>query len=82
MFGLTCSLSLFSMTVRHHVLKHLDLNEDLVIKFLNHLYMDDSISGSDFPEKCLEFYFRMKTILKEGNFNLRKWISNCAEIIN
>ena len=22
----------------------------------------------------------MKTILKEGNFNLRKWISNCAEI--
>ena len=71
MFGLTCSLSLLSMTVRHHVLKHLDLNEDLVIKFLNHFYMDDSISGSDFSEKCLEFYFRMKTILKEWNFSLQ-----------
>ena len=51
------------------------------MKFLNDLYMDDSISGSDFSEKCFEFYLRMKTILNEGNFNLRKRISNCAEIM-
>ena len=49
------------------------------MKFLNDLYMDDSISGSNSSEKCFEFYLRMKTILKEGNFNLRKWISSCAE---
>ena len=43
--------------------------------------MNDSISGSDFSEKCFEFYLRMETILKEGNFNLRIWISNWAEIM-
>ena len=55
MFGLTCSLSLLSMTVHHHVLKYLVLDEDLVMKFLNDLYMDDSISGSDSSEKCVDF---------------------------
>ena len=80
MFGPTCSPSLLSMTVRHHVLKYLDLNEDLVMKFLN-LYMDDSINGSDSSEKCFQFYLRMKSILKEGNFNIQKWISNCAEMM-
>ena len=33
MFGLTCSPSLLSMTVRHHVFKYIDLNEDLAMKF-------------------------------------------------
>ena len=68
-FGLTYSLLLLSMTVRHHLLKYLDLSEDLVMKFLNELYMDDFISGSDSSEKCFEFYLRMRTIL------------NCAEIM-
>ena len=58
------------MIVRHHVMKCLDLNEDLVVKFLNDLYMNNSISSSDSSEKCFEFYLRMRTILKEGNFNL------------
>ena len=50
------------------------------MKFLSDLYVDDSISSSDSSEKFFEFYLRMKTILKRGNFNLRKWISNCGEI--
>ena len=69
MFGLTCSLSLLSMTLRPHLLKYLDLSEDLVMKFFNELYMDDFISGSDSSEKCFEFYLRVKAIL------------NCAEIM-
>ena len=81
MFGLTFSPSLLSVKVRHHVLKYFDLDENLVMKFLNGLYIDDSLSGSDSSEKCFEFYLRMKTTLKEGNFNLRKRISNCAEIM-
>ena len=48
------------MTVRHHVLKYLGLNEDLVMKVLNDFYMDDSISGSDSSEKCFEFYSQIK----------------------
>ena len=50
--GLTCSLLLLSMTVRHHVLKYLDLNEDLVMKFSNDLFMNGPISGFDSSEKC------------------------------
>ena len=67
------------MTVSHHALEYLDLNEDLVVK--SDLNMDFSISGSDSSENCFEFYLRMKAILNEGNLNLRKWISNCAEIM-
>ena len=78
-FGFTCSPLLLSMTVRHHVMKYFDLNEDLVVKFLNDLYKNNSIRSSDSSEKCFEFYLRMRTILKEGNFNLWTWISNCAE---
>ena len=57
------------MTVRHHVLKYLGLNEDLVMKVLNDFYMDDSISGSDSSEKCFEFYsqIKKKKTLKEGS---------------
>ena len=51
------------------------------MKFLNNLCIDDFISSFDSPEKCFEFYLRMKTILKEENFNLQKWISDCAEIM-
>ena len=39
------------------------------MNFFNDLYMGDSISGSDCSEKCFESHLRMKTILKEGNFN-------------
>ena len=81
MFGFTCSPSMLSMTMRHHVLKHFDLNESSVMEFLNDLHMDDSISGSDSSEKCFEPYLRMKTILTEGNFTIQKWVSDCAEIM-
>ena len=70
------------MTVRHHVLKYLGLNEDLVMKVLNDFYMDDSISGSDSFEKCFEFYSQIKKKNpKRRELNLRKWISNCSGIL-
>ena len=81
MFGLACSPSFLRWAVCHRVLKYLDLNENLVVKFFNVLYMNDSISDCDCSEKCFEFYLPMKIILKEGNFNLQKWISNCTEIM-
>ena len=39
MFGLTCSVSFLGMTVCHHVLKYLDLSEDLILKFLKMIYI-------------------------------------------
>ena len=70
------------MTVRHHVLKYLGLNEDLVMKVLNDFYMDDSISSSDSSEKCFEFYSQIKKKTpKRRELNLRKWISNCSGIL-
>ena len=38
MFGLTCSVSFLGMTVCH-VLKYLDLSEDLILKFLKMIYI-------------------------------------------
>ena len=66
MFGLTCSPSLLSMTVRHHALKYFDLDENLVVKFLNDLHMDVPLAVLILLKKCIEFCLRMKAILKEG----------------
>ena len=55
--GLTCSLLFLSMAVRHHVLKHLDLNENLIMKFLNDLYMNDSLVAVIFLNIALNFIY-------------------------
>ena len=38
--------------------------------------MDDSISGSQTSNDSFDFYLTVKTMMKEGGFNLRKWITN------
>ena len=42
--------------------------------------MDDSISGKQTEEEAFEFYLICKVILREGSFNLRKWLSNSKSL--
>ena len=44
------------------------------------LYMDDNITGFDDLIVGFDYYLYVKTVMKEGGFIVRKWLSNCQEI--
>ncbi|XP_036322179.1 uncharacterized protein LOC118736198 [Rhagoletis pomonella] len=42
--------------------------------------MDDLLSGASSKEELLLLQQRVSEILREGGFELRKWVSNCVEL--
>ena len=45
------------------------------------LYVDDVNAGGNTVDETFKFYQLSKRIMKEGNFNLRKWHSNSSELL-
>ena len=56
--------------------------KNFVDKFLNDLYADDSTSGFFNVTEAYNFHLNAKQIMKEGCFELRKWVSNSVELMN
>ena len=56
MFGVTCSPFLLGGTICYHMEKYLNIENDIVRRFLDDLYMDDCISGSETEEDGFNFY--------------------------
>lgn len=48
---------------------------------INGFYVDDFIFGADTIEESLEMKFQTSSILKAGGFHLRKWSTNCKDIL-
>lgn len=44
-------------------------------------YVDDVISGTDNPHEALQLQNQLSNLLKSGGFHLRKWNSNCPELM-
>ncbi|XP_075157829.1 uncharacterized protein LOC142231095 [Haematobia irritans] len=44
-------------------------------------YVDDILSGSDSVNGVISMYKNLSALLREGGFNLRKWITNCPELL-
>lgn len=44
--------------------------------------MDDPLTGCDSIEELLEIQRDITNILRSGRFQLRKWLSNSAEVIS
>ncbi|XP_037822009.1 uncharacterized protein LOC119610737 [Lucilia sericata] len=44
-------------------------------------YVDDIISGSDTLEEAISIQKNLCTLLENGGFKLRKWVSNCPDIL-
>ena len=63
------------------MMKYLDLNQELVERFLRDLYMDDDISGVQNVEDGFNYYLFIKTLMKEGGFELHKWNTNCSDLL-
>lgn len=48
---------------------------------LSSFYVDDLISGSEDINKAIQLRDDLMEVLKRGGFELRKWSSNCPEVI-
>lgn len=44
--------------------------------------VDDLLSGAGNDEKTLEIYHKLKRIMVDGGFNLRKWNSNSPKVMS
>ena len=79
-FGATCSQFLLNATIQKHKLKYLDNDPGFVEKVLRHFYVDDLNSGINSVDEGVYFYEKLKSILLEARFNLRKWRTNSIEL--
>ena len=51
------------------------------MRFMQDLYMDDSVTGAQNIDEAFDYYMFMKTLLIEGGVELRKWRSNSGKLL-
>ena len=74
-FGVTSSPFLLNGTIREHSFNS-DFDEEFITKFIEDLYVDDSISGIDSVQAGIEFYEKAKSLLMQAGMVLRKWCTS------
>ena len=74
--GVNSSLFLLSCTLQYHISRYQLEDPKFVENLYNSIYVDD-LSTEDFS-----LYKKSKEGLAEGNFHLRKWMSNSRELMN
>ncbi|XP_065051274.1 uncharacterized protein LOC135680947 [Rhopilema esculentum] len=79
-FGLRPSPAVLGSVLLQHVSSYQEKNPEIV-KVLKGLFVDDLSTGGETVDKAYEIYQQSKQVMKEGNFNLRKWNSNSQELI-
>jgi len=67
-------------TIKHHLEKYEETFPQFVQLFLRSVYVDDVSFGADNDDDAYELYFKSKTILREGGFNLRKFGTNSVAL--
>ena len=81
LFGLVSSPFIMNATLRHHLKTFADNDPVFVDKMIKSLYCDDLTTTVDTFQDAVELYSKAKDRMAEGNFNLRKWNSNCTEFM-
>ena len=69
------------MLLKYHLESYLNDPVDFIEIYLNDSFVDSSTSGFFKAKKAYNFYLNAKPITKEGGFELRKWVSNSAELM-
>ena len=69
-----------SATVQSHMQKYSCFYSDVILQFLSDLYTGDFITGKQTEEEAFDFHLVCKSLMKEGGFNLRKWLSNSKSL--
>ena len=75
-FGVSSSPFLLNATLQHHLGQYMTSNPEVVGQLLKSMYVDDVISGAQDEQQAELLYLESKKILKDGGFNLRKFVTN------
>lgn len=81
-FGVSSSLFLLNSTIEHHLEQYNKTCPQFVQSFLRSVYVDDVSFGTDDDDNAYayELYMKFKHILREGGFNLRKFVTNSTTL--
>ncbi|GBN57021.1 hypothetical protein AVEN_154287-1, partial [Araneus ventricosus] len=80
-FGVSSSPFLLTATIRHHIEKYKNDYPDTVQLLDKCFYVDDLISGGKDFEEALQLSRSAKNIMEAAGMDLRKWISNDANLM-
>ncbi|GFU23655.1 uncharacterized protein TNCV_4411791 [Trichonephila clavipes] len=72
---------LLAATIRHHIEKYKHEFPDTVELLDRNFYVDDLISGGNEFEEALQTSRRAKNIMEAAGMDLRKWITNDANLM-
>ena len=81
-FGLRPSPAILGSVISHHLSKYRQQYPDVVGTIESSLYVDDLIAGAANVQDAYNLYVEAKSIMAEGNFNLRKWNSNSPLLVD
>ena len=76
--GVASSPFLLNATLRYHLEKYRSADSETVDRLERALYVDDVTYGADSVEEAFVLYTKSKLWLKEGGFNLRKFVTNSS----
>ena len=79
-FGVSSSPFLLNATLQHHLNLYSDTHPELVEQLSKSTYVDDVICGACDTESAYQLYRESKAVLKEGGFNLRKFVTNVTQL--
>ncbi|GFU53663.1 integrase catalytic domain-containing protein [Trichonephila clavipes] len=80
-FDVSSSPFLLAATIRHHIEKYKHEFPDTVELLDRNFYVDDLISGGNKFEEALQTSRRAKNIMEASVMDLRKWITNDANLM-
>ena len=75
-FGVSSSPFLLNATIKHHLEQYNKTSPQFVESFLRSVYVDDVSFGANDDDSAYELYMQSKHVLREGGFNLRKFVTN------
>ena len=79
-FGVSSSPFLLNATIRHHLKQHSTKFPETVKRISRSIYIDDLAYGADTEDLAYELYCESKSLLREGGFNLRKFVTNATHL--
>ena len=81
LFGMACSPFCLNATLAYHIKNYYADNEEMANKILSCFFVDDWTGGGSNYQEVIDLYKEAKSCLADGGFNLRKWASNCNDVI-
>ncbi|KAG7300640.1 hypothetical protein JYU34_014941 [Plutella xylostella] len=81
-FGATCSPFIAQYIKNKNALKYEDLYPEAVQAIIKNHYMDDCLYSCDSAETAINLVNQISTIHKHGGFEIRRWSSNCKQVLD